>query len=154
DGEALVVPIRIGDQVDRNHHAERACEFEGLEIAAERDPFAMLAQSLFVDRLEADEDVFETDLFPEAKHFLVAQQYVAAGLEIVFLTDAGADDRLADLHPVSLLHEGDVVDDEGTRFADRAKIFDNALRADHPVAAAVEGPGAAESAVPRAAPRE
>src|SRR3984893_16649383 len=114
----------------------------------------MLAQSLFVDRLDADEHVFETDFCPEAKHLLVAQQHVAAGLEIVFLTDAGADNRLADLHPVPLLHEGDVVDDEDTRFADRPKILDDTLRADHPVAATVKGPGAAEGAVPRAAPRE
>ena len=70
------------------------------------------------------------------------------------LADAGADDRLADLHPVPLLHEGDVVDDENTRLADRPEILDDALRADHAIAAAVEGPGAAEGAVPRAAARE
>ena len=133
--------------------SERAI-FERLEIAAERDPLAMFAQALFVDRLEADEHVFEPELSPEAKYLLVAQQHIAAGLEVVFLADAGADDRLADLHAVPLLHEGDIVDDEDTRLADRAKILDDALRADHPVAAAVKGPGAAEGAVPRAASRE
>src|SRR5438132_3934931 len=104
----------------------------------------MLAQSLFVDRLEADEHVFKTELFPKAKRLLVAQQHVAAGLEIVFLTDAGADDRLADLHPVPFLHKGDVVDDEDPRLTNTAKVLDDALWADHPVAAPIEGPGAAK----------
>src|SRR5271169_2633722 len=70
------------------------------------------------------------------------------------LTDAGADDRLADLHSVPLLHKGYVVDDEHSRFADRSEILDDPIRADQPIAAAVEGPCAAESAVPRTASRE
>src|SRR5207244_5180185 len=87
DPEALVVPVRIGDQIDCDHDPERAGIFERLEIATERDPLAMLAQSLFVDRLEADEHVFEPELSPESKYVLVAQQHVAAGLETIFLTD-------------------------------------------------------------------
>src|SRR6516162_5463249 len=133
DAEALTVPVRIGDQVDRYHDPERAGEFE---------------------RLEADEHVFETELSPEAEHLLVAQQHVAAGLEVILLADAGPDDRLADRHPVALLHECDVVDDEHTRLADRPQVLDDALRADRAIAAAVERPGAAKGAVPWAAPRE
>src|SRR6516164_9488308 len=91
DAEAFVVPIRVGDQVDRDHDPERAGKFERLEIAAERHPLAVLAQSFFVDRLEADEYVFETKLSPETEHLVVAQQHVAAGLEIVLLANAGAD---------------------------------------------------------------
>ena len=91
---------------------------------------------------------------PEAKHLLVAQQHVAARFEIVVLLDAGAGDRLADLHAVLLLDEGDIVDDEAAGLADRAEILDDPFRADQPVAAAVEGPGAAECAIPRAAARE
>src|SRR6516162_3236507 len=154
DAEALTVPVRIGDQVDRYHDPERAGEFERLEIAAERDPFAVPAQAFFVERLEADEHVFETELSPEAEHLLVAQQHVAAGLEVILLADAGPDDRLADRHPVALLHECDVVDDEHTRLADRPEVLDDALRADRAIAAPVKGPGAAEGAVPGAAPRE
>src|SRR5207245_2952272 len=119
-----------------------------------RDPFAMLAQSLFVDRLEANEHVFESELPPESKYVLVAQQHVAAGLEIIFLTDAGADDRFGDLHAVPLLHEGDIVDDEDTRFMNRAKILDDALWADQAIAAAVKCPSTAKGAVPWTPPRE
>ena len=133
---------------------ERAGEFERLEIAAERDPFAVLLQPFLVDRFETDEDVFEPELSPKAEHVLVAQQHVAAGLEVILLADAGADDRLGDFHAVPLLHKGDVVDDKDAGLADRAEILDDALRADQPVAAAVKGPGAAEGAVPRAAARE
>src|ERR1700730_1469465 len=154
NAETLVVPVRIGNQVDCDHDPERAGEFERLEIAAERNPLAVLAQSFFIDRLEADEHVFEAELFPEAKYFFVAQQHVAAGLEVIFLTDTGADDRFGDLHAVPLLHEGDIVDDEDTRFTDRPGILQHALRGDQPIAAAVKGPGAAKGAVPRAAPRE
>ena len=114
----------------------------------------MLAQSLFVDRLEADEHVFEPELSPESKYVLVAQQHVAAGLEIIFLTDAGADDRFGDLHAVPLLYESDIVDHEDARFPNRAKVLDDALWADQAIAAAVKGPGAAEGAVPWTPPRE
>src|SRR6516164_362762 len=114
----------------------------------------MLAQTLFVDRLEADEHVFEAELSPEAEHLLVAQQHVAAGLEVVLLADAGADDRLSDLHPMPFLYKGDVVDDEDTRLADRPEILDDAVRTDDAIAAAVEGPSAAKGAVPWAASRE
>ena len=91
---------------------------------------------------------------PEAEHLLVAQQHVAARLQVVVLPDAGAGDRLAERHAVALLHEGDIVDDEDARFADPAQILDRALRADQTVAAAVERPGAAERAIPWAAARE
>src|SRR5262249_55468947 len=145
---------RIGDQVDRDHDPERAGEFEGLEIAAQRDPFAMLAQTLFVNRLEADEHVFEAEFPPETEHLLVAQQHVAAGFEVILLADAGADDRFAEFHAVPFLDEGDVVDDEDARLADRPQVLDDTLRTDHAIAAAVKSPSAAEGAVPRAAARE
>jgi hypothetical protein len=70
------------------------------------------------------------------------------GLEVIALADAGAGDRLADLHPVPLVDERNVVDNEDTRFADRPQILDHPLRAHHPIAAAIESPGAAERAIP------
>src|SRR5258705_4993347 len=120
NAEALMVPIRVGNQVDRDHDPQRAGVFERLEIAAERNSLAMLAQSFFVDRLEADKHVFEAELFPMAKYILVAQQYVAASLKVIFLTDAGADDRFGDLHAVPLLYESDIVDHEDAGFPNRA----------------------------------
>src|SRR5260370_31826697 len=138
DPEALMVPIRVGDQVDRDIDAERAGEFDCLEIAAERDAFAVFPKPLFVNRLEAEKHGLEPEPLPKAEHFLVAQQDIAPGLEVIALADAGAGDRLADLHSVPLVDESDVVDYEDTGFADRPKILDNPPRADHPIAAAIK----------------
>jgi hypothetical protein len=154
DPEALMVPIRISDQVDRDIDAERAGELHRLEIAVERHALTEFAQPLFVDRLEAEKHRLEADALPQAEYLSVPLQHVAAGLEVVPLADAGPDDRLGDLHAVALVNERNVVDNEDAGLADRAQILDGALGPDQPVAAAVKGPGAAERAVPRAAARE
>ena len=57
---------------------------------------------------------------PEPEDLLVAQQHVAAGLQVVLLLDPAAGDRLADRHAVLGLDERHVVDDEDARLADRA----------------------------------
>src|SRR5262249_48871943 len=67
---------------------------------------------------------------------------------------AAPGDRLADPEPVLPLDEGDVVYDEEAGFLDPRHLFDSPLRADEPVTSSVEGPGAAERAVPRTAARE
>src|SRR5215467_15044359 len=152
--EALAVPFGIGDQVDRDLDAERARELEGLERVAERDPLAVLAQALLVDGLEPEEHVREAQPRPHAEHVLVAEQHVAACLEIILLADSAARDGLADLEAVLGLYEGDVVDDEHAGLADRREVFGRPLRADHAIAPAVEGPRAAEGAIPWAAARE
>ena len=61
--KALVVPIGIDDQIDRELDAERAGEFERLEIAPERHPLAVFEQALFVDRFEAEEHVGDAEPF-------------------------------------------------------------------------------------------
>jgi hypothetical protein len=53
-----------------------------------------------------------------------------------------------------LLDEGDIIDDESARLADGGEILDHAFRADQPIAAAVESPGATERAVPWTPARE
>src|SRR5262249_37192021 len=143
-----------GDDVDGHVHAQRARELQRLEIAPERNALAELAQAVLVDRLDAEEDVGQPDLLPELEHLLVPQQHVAAGLQIELLADALAGDGLADGEAVLPLDERDVVDDEGARLPDRSEVLDHALGAAQPVAAAVERPGAAERAVPRAAAGE
>jgi hypothetical protein len=80
--------------------------------------------------------------------------HVAAGLEVVALADAAAPDRLADGEAVLGVDEGDIVDDEDARLADAGELRHRALRAHHAIAAAIEGPGAAEGAVPGAAAGE
>src|SRR6202035_3057404 len=80
--------------------------------------------------------------------------HVAAGFEVIALVDPGTGDRLAQFHAVAFLDEGDIVDDENTRLADRFEILDNAFGAHHPVGAPVKSPSAAERAIPRTAARE
>ena len=96
----------------------------------------------------------QPERLPVTKCLLVAQQHVAAGFEIIALLDAGAGDRLAELHRVALVDKGHIVDDEDPGFADAAEVLDHPIRAQEPVAAAVKGPGAAKRAVPWAAARE
>src|SRR5215813_3949509 len=52
------------------------------------------------------------------------------------------------------LNECDIINDENARLRDRSQVLDDAFRVEQPVAAAIEGPGAAERAVPRATARE
>jgi hypothetical protein len=129
-------------------------ELQRLEIAPERDALAELPQSVLVDRLDAEKDVGDAELLPELEHFLVAKQHVAARFQIEVLADALAGDRLANRKTVLVLDEGDIVDDEHPRLADGGEILDHPFRADRPIAAAIERPGAAERAIPRASARE
>ena len=50
------------------------------------------APALFVDRLEPEEHVLQAEPLPEAEDVLVAQQHVAAGLQVVLLVDPAALD--------------------------------------------------------------
>src|SRR5206468_6357623 len=154
DREALAVPLGVGDQVDGDLDAERARELERLEGVAERDALSVLAQALLVDGLEPEEHVLQAQPRPHPEYVLVAEQHVAARLEIVLLANPPARDGFADLEAVLGLHEGHVVDDEDAGLPDRGQVFHRALRADHAVAPAVERPRAAEGAIPRAAARE
>src|SRR5262249_38725622 len=142
--EALAVPARVGDDVDGDVDVDRARELERLEVPGEAHPLAELAQALLVDRLDAEEHDLEAGLGPELEDLLVAQEDVAAGLDVVALLDAPARDRFADRHAVLALDERDVVQDEQARLADAGDLLDGPLRRLHPVAPAVEGPCAAE----------
>src|SRR6516162_6669978 len=154
DAKALVIPFGIGDQIDQNVDPKRAGEFQCLEIAAESDPLAESLQRFFIDRFDAEKQVFEAKLLPETKDILVPQQHIAAGFKVILLLDARAGDRLTDRHRVPLLQKGDIVDDEDPGLAYRSQIFDRPLRADQPIASAVKRPGAAEGTIPRTAARK
>src|SRR5215472_8007229 len=154
DAEPLAVPFGIGDQIYQDIDPERAREFQCLEIATERDPLAEFLQSLLIDRFDPEKHVFEPELLPEAKDFLMAQQHIAAGFEVIPFLDAGTGDGLADLHPVPLLQKSDIVDDKDTRLPDRPQILDRLFRRDQPIAPAIKGPGAAKRAIPRTAARK
>ncbi len=90
-------------------NAERAGELKGLEIAPERNAFAVLAQTFLVDCLDAEEHEFDAELFPEREHLFVPQQHVAACLQIVLLADALTRDRFADGKAVPVVDEGNIV---------------------------------------------
>src|SRR5437773_1219543 len=96
----------------------------------------------------------QPELAPELEGVLVAQQHVAAGLEIEFLPDALARECLPDREPMALLDERYVVDDEDPGLVDAREIIDHPLGAVHAVAAPIEGPGAAECAIPGTAAGE
>src|SRR4029450_9651233 len=113
--EAVAVPVGIRDQVDRDPHPERPRALERLEVLAEGDALAILAQALLVDRLEPQEHVLEAQALPETEDLDVAQEHVAARLQVVLLTDSLSRDRLAEAVAVFGLNEGDVVDDEDAR---------------------------------------
>jgi len=110
--------------------------------------------SLIASSSHPEEHVFEAQLLPETKDFLVPEEDITACFEVVLLLDAGAGDRLSDRQPVPLLQEGDIVDDEDAGLTDRSQILDRSLWADQPIASAVKGPGAAEGAIPRTAARK
>src|SRR5262249_49908753 len=143
DLEALMVPIRVGDQVYRDVDAERAGKFDGFEIAAERDAFAEFPKPLLVDRFETEKHRDEAEPLPQAERFFVAQQHIAASLQVIPLADAGASDCLTDFQTVPLMDKGDVVDNKNAGLADRFEILDDPFRADQPIAATVKGPRAA-----------
>src|SRR5262249_31447907 len=115
-GKALLVPIRIGNDVDRHVDTQRAGELDGLEISTQGDALAELAQAVGVDRPKAQKDGFETGRLPELEGLLVAQKTVAARLEIDLLANASFRDRLTDGQAMLGLDEGDVVDDESPPF--------------------------------------
>ncbi len=64
DAEARFVPIRIGDQVDRDGEAERARIFERRKIAAEGSALPVFLEAFLVDRLDAEEQIFDAKLAP------------------------------------------------------------------------------------------
>src|SRR5581483_7063999 len=152
--EALLVPVAVRDDVDRDADPERARELQRLEVARERDALPEGLEALLVDRLEAEEHVLEAERLPVFEDFLVLQEHVAARLEVVGLLDLPLLDLLADRVAVVLLDEGHVVDDEDARLLDRSELVADALDGALAVAAAVERPRRAEGAVPRAAARE
>src|SRR5436305_2082550 len=97
--KALAVPVRVGDQVDRDVDAERASEFERLEIEPERHALAVFLQPVFVDGFEPEEYVGHPESLPEPEYLLIAQQNVAAGFQVIALLYAGPGDCLAKRHP-------------------------------------------------------
>ena len=119
-----------------------------------RGALAERRQALLIEGLQAEEHVVQAQPPPAAEHLLVAEQDVAAGLQVVLLADAAPLELPGDLVAVLGLDEGHVVDDEHAGLGDAGHVLDGGLRRQPPVAAAVEGPRGAERAVPRAAAGE
>src|SRR5262249_35727724 len=97
---------------------------------------------------DAEEDVAQAELHPAREDLPVAQQDVGAGLQVVALADAASFDGVGDRHAMLGTDEGHVVHDEDVRLADARQVVGRCIRGRLAVATAVEGPGAAEGAVP------
>jgi hypothetical protein len=128
DGETLLVPGGIGDQVDRHLDADLARDFQRLGVGAHGDALAVQLQALGVDRFQAEEEIAETQLAPIGEDLAVLQQHVGAGLEIEALLDAALLHLGADREAVLGMDEGDVIDDEDIGLLDRLQLLADLLR--------------------------
>jgi hypothetical protein len=80
-------------------------------------------ERLLVERLHAEEHVFQTEPLPVREDLRMAEQHVAAGLEVVPLAHATALELLADREAVLRMDEGDVVHQEDVRLLDAREIL-------------------------------
>src|SRR5439155_917700 len=154
DGEAPLVPVGVGDDVDGHGEVQLARDLERLEVLARRHALAMGLQPFLVERLQAEEHVAEAETLPVLEDLAVLDEHVAARLQVVLLLDPAPLDLLADAEAVLRVDEGDVVHQELVALGDARQVLGGAFGRSLPVAAPVEGPGAAERAVPRTAARE
>ena len=76
-------------------------DLQRLDVLARRDALAVELQPLLVDRLHAEEHVAQAEPRPALEHLRVAQQDVAAGLQVVLLADAAALELAAMAMPCS-----------------------------------------------------
>src|SRR5580658_6109522 len=118
DGETALVPIRFGDEIDRDAYANLARNFQGLGVDASRGALAMCLQPFLVDRFEAEEHVFETEAPPIGENLLAAAEHVGAGLQIVIFPDFALFELAADGKAMLGMDEGDVIDDEDVALID------------------------------------
>ena len=70
--ETFLIPVWIGDDVDGNLNAKRVASLQRLEVPADRDPLAELAQAFIVDCLDTKKHIFKPDRLPEFEHILIA----------------------------------------------------------------------------------
>src|SRR5262249_18713420 len=145
---------RVGDDVDGHRQPDRPCDLQSLAVDSWRAPLPERREAFLVQRLQAKEHVVQPEALPSAKYLFVANQHVAASLEIVILADPAVLNLPGYLVALLGFDECHVVDDEHARFRDAAHVLDGRFRREPAVAAAVECPGAAERAVPGTASRE
>src|SRR5262245_49912758 len=151
DLEAALVPVAVGDDVDRHHEPELAGDLERLEVLPGRHALAMKLEPLLVEGLHAQEHVEEPELLPVREEITVLDEHIAARLEVVLLLDLPSLELLPDREAVLGVDERNVVHEEDIGLADGGQVFGHLQGGRLPVAPAVESPGAAEGAVPRAA---
>src|SRR5207248_3083331 len=85
---------------------------------------------------------------PQPEYILVAQEHVAAGLEIVLLADSLHQRGFGDLGAMIAMNEGDIVDNEDTRLFQPLQLLHDEGRALGAIGPAIESPGTAKGAVP------
>jgi hypothetical protein len=128
EGEARLVPVRIGDDVDRHAQPHGAGYLKRLVVDLGGAALAELPQALLIECLKAEEHVVESKPPPATEHLLVADEDVAAGFQVVLLADAAALELPGDLVALLGLDEGHVVDDEHARLGDAGHVLGGGLR--------------------------
>jgi predicted Fe-Mo cluster-binding NifX family protein len=146
--EVLLLPCGVGDDVDGHRHAHLARHLQGLEVHVRRGALAEGVQAFLVERLQTEEHVVQSQAPPALEHLSVAQQDVRARLQVVLLTDAATLDLPGDRVPVLGTDERHVVHQEDARLADLGEVVGGRFGRHLPVLATVEGPRAAERAIP------
>src|SRR5690242_1934381 len=152
--EAPLVPVGIRDDVDGHREAELARDLQRLEVLARRDALAVQLERVLVQCFETEEHVVQPEPLPILEHLAIAQQHVAARLEVVLLAHVALLELAADREAVLGMDEGDVVHDEDVRLRDAREIFGGRFGGGLAIRAAVERPRAAERAIPGAAARQ
>ncbi len=144
DVEATLIPIGVDDEVHRDADADRARDLECFGIGSQRDALAVCLEAVFVDRLEAEEEILKSKSAPIGEDLGVLAQHVRAGFEIIALADATLLDFVPNGEAVLGADEGNIVNDKEVGFRDGGEIGNRCLRARDSVSAAIERPGAAE----------
>ena len=127
-GEAGLVPVGVGDDVDGHGEAQLARDFQRLHVGVGGDALAVALERLGVERLHAEEHVEQAQLPPVGEHVLVLEQHVAARLQVVLLADVAPLHLAADGEAVLGVDEGHVVHEEHVGLADARQVLGGRLR--------------------------
>src|SRR5207245_9926903 len=108
-GDVRLVRARVGDDVDRDGETGLPRHFESADVLVGRNALAVELEAFLVQRFEAEEHVVQPQAAPVLEDLAVAEQDVAAGLEVVLLAYPKSFKLVADGEPVLRMHERYVV---------------------------------------------
>lgn len=77
----------------------------------------MHTEAFFINRFHAQKHVLKPERLPKPEHLLVTQEDIAARLHVVLFLNPPPCNSLTDFESLFRLNEGDIVDQEDTRFS-------------------------------------